>query len=79
MLNMNGLASKESTCNAADVGSIPGLGKFPEERKCQLTTVFLPGKSHGQRILVGYSPWGFCQTQLSTMTYALYICSIHTY
>ena len=33
MLNMNGLTSKESTCNVADVGSIPGLGKFPEEKK----------------------------------------------
>ena len=27
-------------------------------RKWQPTTVFLPGKSHGQRSLVGYSPWG---------------------
>ena len=24
----------------------------------QPTTVFLPGKFHGQRSLVGYSPWG---------------------
>ena len=24
----------------------------------QLTPVFLPGKSHGQKILVGYNPWG---------------------
>ena len=22
------------------------------------TSIFLPGKSHGQRRLVGYSPWG---------------------
>ena len=27
-------------------------------RKWQHTPVFLPGKSHGQRSLVGYSPWG---------------------
>ena len=27
-------------------------------RKWQPTSVFLPGKSHGQRKLVGYSPWG---------------------
>ena len=26
-------------------------------RKWQATPVFLPGKSHGQRSLVGYSPW----------------------
>ena len=30
----------------------------PWRRKCQLTPVFLPGKSHGQGSLVGYSPWG---------------------
>ena len=41
-----------------DVGSIPGLGRFPWRRKWQPTLVFLPGKFHGQRILVGYSPWG---------------------
>ena len=27
-------------------------------RKWQSTSVFLPGKSHGWRSLVGYSPWG---------------------
>ena len=27
-------------------------------RKWQPTPVFLPGKSHGQRSLPGYSPWG---------------------
>ena len=27
-------------------------------RKWQPTTVFLPGKSHVQKSLVGYSPWG---------------------
>ena len=26
-------------------------------RKCQPTLVFLPGKSHGQRSLAGYTPW----------------------
>ena len=32
--------------------------KTPWRRKQQSTPVFLPGKSHGQRRLVGYSPWG---------------------
>ena len=32
----------------------------PLSRECQPTLVFLPGKSHGQRSLVGYSPGG-CQ------------------
>ena len=44
-----------SACNAGDLGSIPGLGKFPGEGKWQPTPVLLPGKFHGQRSLVGYS------------------------
>ena len=31
--------------------------KSPWRRKWQLTLVFLSGKSHGQKSLVGYSPW----------------------
>ena len=31
---------------------------MPWRRAWQPTTVFLPGESHGQRSLVGYSPWG---------------------
>ena len=48
----------------ANAGDIKGLGfdpwvrKIPWRRKWQPTPVFLPGKSHGQRNLVGYSPWG---------------------
>ena len=33
--------------------------KIPKRKKWQLTPVFLPGKPHGQRSLVGYSPWGY--------------------
>ena len=32
--------------------------KFPWRRAWQPSPVFLPGKSHGQRSLVGYSAWG---------------------
>ena len=49
---------KESACNAGDLGSIPGLGRFPWRRKWQSIPVLLRGKSHGQRSLMGYSPWG---------------------
>ena len=35
-----------------------GLEDPLEERKCQPTPLFLPGESHGQRSLMGYSPWG---------------------
>ena len=36
----------------------PWVGKVIWRRKCQSTPVSLPGESHGQRTLVGYSPWG---------------------
>ena len=35
------------------------VGIFPTHTSCwQPTLVLLPGKSHGHRILAGYSPWG---------------------
>ena len=34
------------------------VGKFPWRRKWKPTPVILPGKSHGRRSPVGYSPWG---------------------
>ena len=36
----------------------PWVGKIPWRREWQPTPVFMPGKSHGPRSLVGYSPWG---------------------
>ena len=44
--------------DAGDLGPIPGSGRFPWGREWQPTPVFLPGESHGQRSLVGCSPWG---------------------
>ena len=46
--------------NAVDkrLGFSPQLGKIPGRRKWQPTPVFLPGESHGQRSLAGYSPQG---------------------
>ena len=40
-----------------ETSSVPGSGRSPEMRAWQPTPVFLPGQSHGQRSLVGYSPW----------------------
>ena len=52
--------SKESSCQAGEVGSIPGS-------KWQPTPVFLLAKSHGQKNLEGYSQWvAKSQTWLST-------------
>ena len=51
-----GSVVKNPLANAGDVDSIPGLRRSPAERIS--TPVFLPGKSHGQRSLASYSPWG---------------------
>ena len=40
-----GSAAKNLACNAEDIGSIPGLGRSPEEENGN--PVFLPGKPHG--------------------------------
>ena len=40
------------------IRKIPWVRKIPWRRKWKPTPVFLPGKSHGQWGLVGYSPWG---------------------
>ena len=53
-----GSDGKESACNARDPGLTPWIGKIPWRRAWQPTPVFLPGKSHGQKRLSGYSPWG---------------------
>ena len=39
-------------------GFNPWVGKIPWRRKWQPTPVLMPGKFHGWRSLVGYSPWG---------------------
>ena len=49
-----GSDSKESACDAGDPGLIPGLGRFPGEGNGNP----LQYPCHGQRSLVGYSPWG---------------------
>ena len=50
----NLLASAGDTRDMVD----PWVWKIPWKRKWQPTLIFLPGESHGQRNLVGYSPQG---------------------
>ena len=51
-----------------DTGSISGSGRFPWRRAWQPTQVFLPGESHGQRSLAGYSPWGHKESETTEAT-----------
>ena len=48
-----GSAGRESACNVDDLGSIPGLGRFPWRRERLPNPVFWPGGFHGL-----YNPWG---------------------
>ena len=49
---------KNPPADAGDIGDRfnSWVGKIPWRRAWQPTPVFLPGKSHGQWSLVGYSP-----------------------
>ena len=53
-----GLDGEESTRKCRRCRKIIWVRKIPWSRKWQPTAVFLPGNSHGQRSLEGYSPWG---------------------
>ena len=63
----SGSVVKNSPANAGDEGDVGlTLWKILWSRKWQLTPVFLPGKSHGQRSLVGcYSSWGHKELDLT--------------
>ena len=80
LFNFDGSDSKEHACNAEDPGLIPGLGRYPGEGDGYPQPEFLSGESHGQRRLVGYSPWGHKELDmidLLTHTHAtLCVCEI---
>ena len=52
----------------ADVGGLdPWVRKIPCRRKWQPTPVLLPGKTHRQRSLVGCSPWGHKESDMTEL------------
>ena len=56
-----GAVAKNPPANAANAGDLrfsPWVGKIPWRWTWQPTPVFFTGKSHGQRSLAAYSPWG---------------------
>ena len=65
------LVVKNPPANAGDargVDLIPGSGRSPEGGKWQPIPKFLHGKFHGQRSLVGYSPWGHKKSDIIEVT-----------
>ena len=51
-------AVKNPPANAGDMGLIPGWGRSPGGENGNPLQHSMLGKSHGQRSLVSYSPWG---------------------
>ena len=65
------LGVKILPANAIDnerCGFDPWVEKMPWRREQLSTPVFLPGKSCGQRSLVGYSPWGHTELGMTEAT-----------
>ena len=63
----SGSVIKNLPANAEDSISVPGLGRSPGEGNGN--QVFLPGKYHGQRNLVGYIPWGHEELDITEHTH----------
>ena len=60
-----GASGKEPACQCR---FDPWVRKIPWRREWQPTPAFLPGESHGQRILAGYSPWGHKESDTTEVT-----------
>ena len=68
------LMVKNPPANAGDrYGFDPWIGNIPWSMKWQPTPVFLPGESHGQSNLAGYSPWGRKELDMTEATWLAYM------
>ena len=64
----SGGSGKETACQCTKRkrhGFTLRVRKIPWSRKQQPTPIFLPGKFHGERSLVGYSPWGHKESDMT--------------
>ena len=65
-----------SAGDARDADLIRGSGR-PLEEGTATIPVFLPGASHGQRSLVGYSPWDHKDSDATGHTHTLHYSAPH--
>ena len=77
-----GSVSKESVCNAGDLGSVPGWGRSPGGGHGNPLQYSCLENPYGQRSLEGYSPWGCKELDttawLSTAHTQIIPSNIHT-
>ena len=67
---------KDSACNVGDLSSIPGLERSPGGGHGNPLQYSCLGNPHGQRSLVGYSPWGCKEldmTEQLTLSFSSYL------
>ena len=64
------LSGKESACNAGDAVLIPGSGRLPGGRHGNAFQYSCLENPHGQRNLVGYSPEGHKESDMTEGTYS---------
>ena len=79
-MSPGGSDGKESACNIGDPCSIPGSRRSPGEgngNPLQVTEKYLPGKFYGQKYLVGYSPGG-CKESEMTEQPSMHSCTPKT-
>ena len=66
-----GASGKEPVCHCRrykKCGFHPWVRTIPWRRVWQTTPLFLPGESHEPRSLVGYSPWGHKESDMTEVT-----------
>jgi len=69
--HLDGARDKEPVCQCRRhkrCGFDPWVRKIPWRRVWQPTPIFLPGESHGQRSLRGYSPKGCKESDMTEVT-----------
>ena len=73
---LGGTSGKEPACQCRRLKRCsfePWIRKIPWKRKWQPSAVFLPGESHGQRNLEGYSLYG--HKEMDTTEATLHACT----
>ena len=75
LTSLVGQKAKEYACNGGDLGSILGLGRPPGEGNSYPLQYSCLENPHGQRSLMGYSPWG-CK-ELDTTEWQAHQQSLH--
>ena len=68
---------KASACNVGDPGLIPGSERSPGEGNGNPLQYLLPEKFHGQRSLVGYSPWDCKESDITEQLHFLSLSRVN--